>query len=52
MPNALHAPLINVLNDIECVGFPMLKNQIFINPWYEVVFEDAFDELVEYIWCD
>ncbi len=52
MPNALHAPPIDVLNNIKSIGFPMLKNQIFLNPRYKVIFEDAFDKLVEYIRCD
>ena len=52
MPNALHAPSINVLNDIKCAGSPMFKNQVILNPRHKVVFKDTFDELVEYIWCD
>ncbi len=52
MLNTLHTPPINVLNDIECMGFPVLKNQVFLNPWHEMVFENTFDKLVEYVGCD
>lgn len=41
--------MINVLNDLECTCFTIGIVQIFIDPCHEVVFEDAFNELVQEI---
>jgi len=41
--------MINVLNDLKCACFTIGVVQIFIDPCHEVVFEDAFNVLVQEI---
>lgn len=44
--------MINIFNNLFCTSSSVLKPQVFVDPFDEVIFEDPLNELVKIIRCE
>ena len=46
-----YAPVVNIRNNLMCMGLSMFFKQVLVNPQYNMIFECPFDDLMEQIQC-
>lgn len=43
--------MVDIIQNFIRLFLAMHESQILLNPLYQMIFEHALDELVEYVWC-